>query len=263
MQPLTLLKPQFSKKKMIEFLNTFRLVKTRLVKCDLNSTPFSFYLSKKDDLYPFTLKNSFNTYENGTLLYWQQNCDGGIAIDIGAYTGIFSIVASVSGATEVFAFEPNKSSRELFHKNINSNTIKNIYVNTSALRESQGIDYLMFPKIRFHLSARITGSGVQLKSSSIKRDLKKWEAGQEIVVSTLDAQIPARLHSKIAIIKIDVEGAELSVLKGATGILRKSKSKLIIESLEPSTTESIVEYLETFSYQHINTLSKNLIFAKL
>ena len=262
MQPLTLMKIEISKKKVIEFLNTFRLVKTRLVKCDLNSIAFNFYLSKKDDLYPFTLKNSFDKYESGTLLHWQQNCDGGIALDVGAYTGIFSIVAAVSGATDVFAFEPNESSREQFNKIINSNNIKNVYVNTSAIGESQGLDYLMFPKIRFHLSARINGSGVQLKSSSIKRDTKKWEKGQEIAVSTLDAQIPEHLHNKIRIIKIDVEGAELSVLKGATSILRKSNSKLIIESLDLSTTERIVDYLEIFSYRHTETLSKNLIFTK-
>jgi FkbM family methyltransferase len=121
----------------------------------------------------------------------------------------------------------------------------------------------MMPKIRLHLNPRTHGSGVQLKNSPIKRDQKKWEKGPEVFVSTLDTQIPMELHAKIQIIKIDVEGAELSVLQGATNILKLSKSKLIIESLEPSTTESIIKYLEPFSYKHTNTLSKNLIFTKL
>ena len=98
MYHLTLMKTKILKKKSIEFLNTFRFVRTRLVKCELKSIPFWFYLSKRDDLYPFTLKNNFSAYENGSLVYWQEHCKNGIAIDIGAYTGIYSIVASVSGS---------------------------------------------------------------------------------------------------------------------------------------------------------------------
>jgi FkbM family methyltransferase len=201
-------------------------------------------------------------YENGSLLYWQEHCKNGIAIDIGAYTGIYSIVASVSGAAKVYGFEPNKFSREQFVKNVHANNASNINVNVNALGSLDGNDFLMMPKIRFHLRARRNGSGVQLGSSPIERDLTRWQKGQDVIVSTLDSQIPKHLHEKIKVIKIDVEGSELQVLMGATQILAKSESKLIIESLDNSTTRSIVHFLQEFSYKHVTSLSKNLIFEK-
>jgi FkbM family methyltransferase len=257
-----MIKARLTRKKVIELFKTFVPIRERRVSCTMGTKQFYFWLSKKDDLQSFARNDNFENYENRSLLYWQENCSDGIAIDIGAYTGIYSIVAGISGAAKIFAFEPNELSRDQFKKNISLNSIRNIDLSNLALSDKHGIDYLMMPKIRLNLNPRTHGSGVQLKNSPINRDQKRWERGPEVRVSTLDTQIPIELHAKIQIIKIDVEGAELAVLQGATNILKLSKSKLIIESLEPSTTESIVKYLETFSYKHTNTLSKNLTFEK-
>ncbi len=262
MHYLNLMKIKMLKKKLIEFLKTFQIVRTRIVKCELDSVTFWFYLTKKDDLYPFTLNNNFKNYENGSLSYWQDNCKNGIAIDIGAYTGVYSIVASASGATKIYSFEPNKFSREQFVDNIHANNFTNIDVNSNALSSVDGKDFLMMPKIRFHLRPRRNGSGVQLGRSPIVRNINRWQRGQDVIVSTLDSQIPKHLYEKIKVVKIDVEGSELSVLMGATQILAKSQSKLIIESLDNSTTINLVNFLQEFSYKHVLTLSKNLVFEK-
>jgi hypothetical protein len=99
---------KYSRKRVLEFLKTFLPVRTRLVNCICGERRFQFWVTKNDDLRDFTVNDNFDSYEGGSLVYWSERCSGGIAVDIGAYTGIYSIMASTSGATDVFAFEPNK-----------------------------------------------------------------------------------------------------------------------------------------------------------
>jgi hypothetical protein len=111
-----MIKARLTRKKVIEFFKTFMPIRERRVSCTLGTRQFDFLVSKNDDLHSFARNDNFENYENRSLLYWQENCSGGIAIDIGAYTGIYSIVAGVSGAAKVFAFEPNEFSSDQFKK---------------------------------------------------------------------------------------------------------------------------------------------------
>jgi hypothetical protein len=55
--------------------------------------------------------------------------------------------------------------------------------------------------------------------------------------------------ANIGVIKIDIEGGELNVLKGAQEILRRCHPELFIEAHSERQREELRRYLEPFSYE--------------
>ena len=74
--------------------------------------------------------------------------------------------------------------------------------------------------------------------------------------ATEKREVEVRMLNEIAnsaedvqLIKIDVEGTELNVLKGSDEILNKHKPVLIVECLSDEDEASITDYLAGFGYQ--------------
>lgn len=123
-----------------------------------------------------------------------------VVYDIGAFHGLLTIwFASV--ASKVFAFEPNSASRERLTENVALNRLDNVTIRRAALGSRPG-GYTMRWDSLVPGMAKIGGQG------------KHAEA---IVMSTLDqeAQTPPDF------IKIDTEGFEADVLRGAQKTLER------------------------------------------
>ncbi|RZS97334.1 FkbM family methyltransferase [Cecembia calidifontis] len=77
---------------------------------------------------------------------------------------------------------------------------------------------------------------------------------QKIKLDTLDNQLEHLRPGRVDLIKIDVEGAELQVLKGATKCLTRFKPSLIIEINKEACqsagyeAQDILEFLKNFGY---------------
>jgi hypothetical protein len=75
-------------------------------------------------------------------------------------------------------------------------------------------------------------------------------------------------HQKIGGIKIDAEGMELSILRGAHQILSRHKPELIIETWSDGSTNELNEYLTEYGYEagiqindeNYNVAASNLYF---
>ena len=65
----------------------------------------------------------------------------------------------------------------------------------------------------------------------------------------------------ISLIKIDVNGHELSVIKGLNNIIKKDKPALIIET--DKNINKINEYLKKFNYGKFSFLKSNKTFKKI
>lgn len=161
----------------------------------------------------------FGTYEKGTLNFIKQNLkEGEVFFDIGANIGLMSIFASycVGKTGSVFAFEANPETAKLLKFNINLNKINNINIIDKAVGNDIG-------KIKIYNNWAVNRGGATLikpeqETDSFDVDLIKIDAIEEY-------------YSKdIKMIKIDVEGFEMDVLKGLEKILQKNNApKLIIE----------------------------------
>jgi len=133
--------------------------------------------------------------------------------DIGAHIGLFSI--QVSGMFDkVVAFEPNRENYIYLKENIEKNKIGNINTLNIAVGNKDG-ESVMFTDPR-------PGSGIH----SLSKDeiLKKEE---KVEIMTIDSLV--KLYDTPDLIKIDVEGAELDIMKGARKTLVDKNIDWLIE----------------------------------
>ncbi len=153
------------------------------------------------------------TYEKEFFNAFVQALKSGIVVyDIGAHWGFYSLVASriVGEEGKVYAFEPVPSNVETIRKNLELNGIQNVDIFEMAVSDIVGT-------VHFDLGGD-TGLG------KISPDGRL-----EVTTDTLDNLIQQRHLIPPHVIKIDVEGSEVSVLQGALHTLREHRPILFIE----------------------------------
>ncbi len=165
--------------------------------------------------------------------------EGMVFADVGANIGSHAINAArlVAGTGSVFAFEADPDTYRLLAENIQSNGLRNIDLRQTCVSDHVGT--LSFYKHKDSAKSSIVDRGEKL-SVTLPSD-------------TLDNLIPA--NTKIDVLKVDVEGAELSVLRGATGVFtdQRRPSVVIIEVFDvrdnTDKSEGIREVLEGYGYE--------------
>jgi FkbM family methyltransferase len=171
-------------------------------------------------------------FEPQSLALWARMVQPGmVALDVGAYTGLFSIVAALHGA-EVVAMEPMPANRWRLDVNACMNKVNNyIRIVPKAASDRSGTTRLYYSR---HTPLTTGGSlegGIQGHTDSI-----------EVECVTIDSLC----LQNVAALKIDVELHELSVLKGAMATIQQSKPPLIIETLNEGMRAAIVEMLPDY-----------------
>ena len=142
--------------------------------------------------------------------HWHFKSDD-VVLDIGAAYGSYSITAAIQGA-RVYAFEPNDFCRSLLTQNIE--------VNPSI------VPLIVIVPIGIH-----SQSGY-FEPNYNDFSLEPLDSMESFQVKKLDDIIRTHNLDRIDMIKIDVEGAELGVLKGAEQTIRKFKPRILIEEHE-------------------------------
>jgi FkbM family methyltransferase len=172
---------------------------------------------------------------------------GDIVIDIGAHIGRYTIIASkrVGMNGKVVAIEASPSNFEMLNRNIQLNQLTNII-------SLNHVVYSKEAKIKLYLPGQESGHTIY---NTIISDRATNEKFVETNANTLDYLLQSNgiKQEQINWIKIDVEGAEFEVLKGATNVLSNSKDiALLIEihNLRDSTNlyRSIVEFLNLYNF---------------
>lgn len=167
-----------------------------------------------------------------------------IVIDIGANTGYYSLRLSslVGDNGKIIAIEPDPQTFNALIKNCELNNISNVNAHNIAISNSNG-------KITFHQSIFHSGTSSMFVNEKDKSKMKKII----IKTTTLDELIKEK-YEYIAWVKIDVEGAELEVLKGSSTILSKTKNIIIevhehILNQNNKNSKEIIEILEESGFK--------------
>jgi FkbM family methyltransferase len=157
--------------------------------------------------------------------YYERNeTKTGSIIDIGANLGYYSVILGklLKPSDKLFAFEANPLVMDMLNKNIAINDLQDdIEVFNCALTD------LNDQKLSLYLPLRAGSSAASLN----KLHPQDKNNSIEILTKRLDDVGQIRNLDKISLIKIDVEGAELDVIKGALETIRKNKPVLFIELL--------------------------------
>jgi len=144
---------------------------------------------------------------------------GDCVYDIGANFGLHTLLAGrlVGPRGEVHAFEPLPSNLQKLRRHVELNGLQHVIrvIPTAVSNSQQGT-----------ISCCSGADEAGVTASLRPRQGNKKE--QEVANTRLDAYYKIS-NSRVRLIKIDVEGAELEVLRGARQLLIEQKPLLIIE----------------------------------
>lgn len=138
--------------------------------------------------------------------------------DIGANIGIYSLIASkkIGGSGRVYAFEPAPVAYSSLKKNIELNNFNNIVVIQKGISDKSG-------------EAIFNICDDDAYNSLGETPMKGISRKEIIEIESIDEFVKRNNILKVDIIKIDTEGAEFLILKGAEETLRIYKPKIFFE----------------------------------
>jgi len=168
-------------------------------------------------------------YEQATTkLFWQLVKPNMVVVDIGANIGYFTLLAAelVGSSGTVYAFEPEPENYALLKRNIELNSYANIQPIETAVSNESGF-------IQLYLSAMDNGS-----HSIYDTAARGVAATQTVATTTLDAFLEKEGWPKIDLVKIDVEGAETTVLAGMEQLCERSPDLNLIVEYCPALIEA-------------------------
>lgn len=145
--------------------------------------------------------------------------EGQVVVDVGAQIGYYSVLFGklVGSKGKVYAFEPDSRNFEILAKNLRVNKLKQVKPVKAALADFIGTRQLFTNPLNRGASSFISPCVSGVTESRVR-------------VITLDKFLQQNLpDEEIDFIKIDVEGAELLVLKGAKRILKQSRLFMMLE----------------------------------
>ncbi len=157
--------------------------------------------------------------------------NGSVFFDIGAHVGFYTLLASslVGGAGKVYAFEPLPRNLSFLKKHLKLNDVRNVTVFEAAVAASPG-------QAQFSEAAN-SSMGKLSEEGAIKVEL----------VSLDDLLATGKIASP-DYMKIDVEGAELSVLQGARGILANSAPMIFLATHGSEVHSQCISFLQSLGY---------------
>lgn len=211
----------------------FKYLKWQIIK-KLNLFPVKILVSKTI----IEIKNKEISLEGGTKIYTQGMYDYNnmslvqqvlsnrynTFVDIGTNIGLYSLIASEIETAKIFSFEPHPYTYNLFIDQIKLNHRKNITALNKALSDFNG-------HVKF---TNVNGSSVN------KIVLNNSENNLISVESCKASNFIKEFNANPEIVKIDVEGFELEVLKGFENDINRVKIFLIEISKNEKEVHSLL-----------------------
>lgn len=201
-----------------------------------------------------------NYYERLELEIFQSlAAESRTIIDVGGNIGLYAIVGSLAQTkpkSRLFSFEPVAENVRYLRHNALLNKLdeKQIHIIAAALGDTEG-------DLIIHLSEGNIGT-----HSASSKTAKAIGHSQKVKQMTLDGFVKEKSLKDIDILKIDVEGFDGQVLRGATALLRNQHPTLFVEyipRLLKNCNFDPAEYIKliTSHYKHcfaVNEINEQL-----
>jgi FkbM family methyltransferase len=189
-------------------------------------------------------------YEREFTYLFLQHLDhlgpGECVVDLGANVGYYAIMAAWnlrhSRGSVVYAFEPNPLAFDYLQRNKGLNNLNNLIPIQQAVGDKSGTMVLY-----------INPGGITF--GSLRPYLTHLTGSCEVQVTTLDEFLAQYPKSKIGLMKIDIEGAELLALRGAKKTIEHDRPVIFYEENEAAcqafgyTVADVRDFLKAFGYR--------------
>lgn len=183
----------------------------------------------------------YGTFEKAELNFVSRYVrQGDTAFDIGANVGIFSVVlgAAAGKSGHVAAFEPVSENVARLKRNLAKNDLDNVHVMPLALGAAEG-------RLLLHLAKDAAYHSLGVVEKAFRADGEVF-----VEVRRLDDVWTEMGRPVVSFVKIDVEGAESDVLRGAEAFLKACCPVLLIEANTKEHLDGLRDRLGALGYAH-------------
>lgn len=155
-------------------------------------------------------------------------------LDVGANIGMYAIYVGVVRQARVFAFEPEAQNYALLQRNILANRLGNRAIGwCAALSDAEGFD-------RIHLGELMVGGsshsyGEDVDSFLLERKQSTFAQGS--YATTIDRLVQSGALPVPNFIKVDVDGFEHKVIKGAATTLDNPAVTSLLIEINPALAD--------------------------
>lgn len=169
-----------------------------------------------------------------------------VVLDVGANQGEIALFcAKRVRQGHVFAFEPHSGIAAQMETNLRLNQFRHVHVERIAVGDRQDTIDLYFPQNGDKLNEGLYTTVPQKGTPPVER----------VEIRTLDSFAKERKLSRVDVVKIDVEGGEHAVLRGAAAVIERWRPVLIVEidaghfSLAGVDVQDVIEPLSALGYR--------------
>jgi len=167
--------------------------------------------------------------------------------DIGSHRGFMAGIMSLAGASKVYCFEPNPENKKHLKKLFKLNEEMKLELLPYAISDKNTqAEFSLMPE----------SSMGKLSASSFQFDAER-NTSITVEVRTLDELLEHGEIEAPGFIKIDVEGAELFVLKGAKKLIGQYFPSFVVELHSFSLAHDCQSYLLNKGY-NVNIIQKEI-----
>lgn len=148
---------------------------------------------------------------------------GMVVVDIGAHEGIYTLFAAlcVGDRGHVWSIEPSSREREYLVQNVRRNRLRNVTLLKAAAGENNGQGELQL--------ADDVRSGRNTITGNLPLHLQGMRS-ETVAIRTLDHLAAEHHWTRLDLLKIDTEGAEAGILKGAADVIHRFRPAILFEA---------------------------------
>lgn len=193
-----------------------------------------------------------------------QRLQEGHLVDVGANLGVYTLLLRAASSLPLIAYEPQPFLFRLLQYNVQRNRLPAVELRNRACGSQVGeipfgigingavLESSKAAEGSSKDTARDGGAAAELPNAELDREAERMRQGQAIIqvpVVRLDEDLAG---TSIAFLKIDCEGYELEILRGARQILEHQRPVLFLE-LHPGEIEkyggsakAVLDFLEPY-----------------
>jgi FkbM family methyltransferase len=199
-----------------------------------------FVQNKSDYIQRYLRAGEF--FESSELELLRKNFKGGVFVDVGGNIGNHAIYfGKMDNCTKIIAFEPNPEALRILKINILLNRLDHkIELHEFALGNATAVETIAF-------------SAGNIGGTSIKQQGEQIHAGQECAQVQVKKGDDVLKKSNVDLIKIDVEGYEIQVLRGLEKTIMRCRPTLFVEVWQENQ-DDFTDFLSTVKYRQVKRL---------
>ena len=200
----------------------------------------------KDEVATMIYRGHFEASEQAFV--WLYLREGDHCIDAGAHMGFYSFLCAKLAGEEgkVYAFEPDKITRKLWRKNAKNFHSPSLSLFANGLWEKSA-------KIAFNQH----GEGQSAHNNLVTDETSQLDEANAVRVQALDGIKAINEAAPFAFIKIDCEGSERKILKGASKLLQQQTGLVTMIEFNEENLNRFNETTQTL-WQEIESLGLKL-----